>query len=106
METRFSPKQDTLCAFERFCLILSQIPKGSVCSYGRVAELAELRSPRETCRYLRLLPAGSKLPWYRVVNAQGKLANFANARRQQQLLQSEGVLFNSKNRIPKDYYWQ
>lgn len=92
-------------SFERFCLVLSQIPEGKVCSYGRVAELAGLGGPRQTCRLLRLLPANSSLPWYRVVNAQGKLADFANATKQRQLLQSEGILFTASNRIPKYYYF-
>lgn len=91
-------------AFERFCLVLSEIPKGKVCSYGRVAELAGLGNARQTCRWLRQLPSGSHLPWYRVVNAQGKLANFANAIKQRQLLEAEGVEFTAAGRLPKHYY--
>ena len=91
--------------FERFCLVLSQIPKGKVCSYGRLAQLADLGGPRQTCRYLRLLPADSELPWYRIVNAQGKLADFANASRQRLLLISEGIEFTAAGRIPKHYYY-
>ncbi len=91
-------------AFERFCLVLSQVPKGSVCSYGRVAELANLGNARQTCRWLRELPKDSNLPWHRIVNAQGKLADFSNANKQKKLLEAEGILFTSAGRIPKKYY--
>jgi len=91
-------------AFERFCLVLSQVPSGKVCSYGRIAELATLGNARQTCRWLRELPQDSKLPWYRIVNAQGKLADFSNANKQQKILESEGILFTATGRIPKKYY--
>ncbi len=91
-------------AYERFCLVLSSIPSGKVCAYGRLAELAELGHARQSCRYLRELPKHSSLPWYRVVNAQGKLANFSNAIRQRKLLEAEGIVFTQANRIPKSYY--
>ena len=91
--------------FERFCLVLSQIPEGKVCSYGRLAQLAGLGGPRQTCRYLRALPADSELPWHRVVNAQGRLADFANASRQRLLLIAEGIEFTASGRIPGYYYY-
>ncbi len=50
--------------FERFCLVLAQLPKGQVCSYGRLAELASLGNARQTCRWLRELPGDSQLPWH------------------------------------------
>lgn len=91
-------------AFERFCTVLAQIPQGKVCSYGRLAELASLGGPRHSCALLRRLPSDTRLPWYRIVNAQGKLANFAGADRQRQLLQADGISFEKGCRIPKHYY--
>ena len=90
--------------FERFCLVLSQIPEGKVCSYGRLAELAQLGNARQSCRWLRELPRHSPLPWHRIVSAQGKLANFAEAKKQKRLLEAEGILFTEKGRLPKQYY--
>ncbi|MEO0443700.1 MAG: MGMT family protein [Pseudomonadota bacterium] len=90
--------------FERFCLVLSQVPHGKVCSYGRLAELAGLGSGRQTCRWLRQLPKDSELPWYRLVSAQGKLADFANALKQRKLLEAEGIEFTKSGRLPKHYY--
>ncbi len=91
-------------AYERFCLVLSHIPSGNVCSYGRLAELAELSGPRHTCQLLRRLPHGSHLPWFRIVNAQGKLAGFQGASKQRALLENEGICFTDKGRIPKHYF--
>jgi methylated-DNA-protein-cysteine methyltransferase-like protein len=91
-------------AFDCFCLVLSQIPQGKVCSYGRLAELASLGNARQTCRYLKLLPKNSTLPWYRVVTAKGKLAEFTNANKQKRLLESEGVIFSEKGIIAKRFY--
>ena len=90
--------------FERFCLVLSQIPPGKVCAYGQVAELASLGNARQTCRWLRELPKDSSLPWYRVVSAQGKLADFSNASKQRKLLEAEGIVFTKAGRIPRQYY--
>ena len=91
-------------AVERFCLVLSRLPAGRVCSYGHLSRLAELGGARQTCRYLRMLPRGSGLPWYRIVNAQGKLADFPQARLQRRLLAAEGIEFTAKGRIPGHYY--
>lgn len=66
--------------------------------------MAGLGGPRQSSRLLRQLPRGSQLPWQRVVSATGKLADFANAKKQKRLLEEEGVTFTDKGRIPKDYY--
>ena len=93
-----------LSPLERCCFVLSTIPSGSVCSYGRLALLAELSGPRQSCQMLRRLPEGSTLPWHRVVNAQGKLADFNGAAVQKQRLEKEGIVFNSSGRIAKHYF--
>jgi methylated-DNA-protein-cysteine methyltransferase-like protein len=90
--------------FERFCVVLAQLPRGQVCSYGRLAELASLGNARQTCRWLRELPKDSQLPWHRVVSVQGKLADFSNAAKQRRLLEAEGIVFTDKGRLPKYYY--
>jgi methylated-DNA-protein-cysteine methyltransferase related protein len=53
------------------------------------------------------LPAGSRVPWQRVVNAQGKVSR----RRipgaeltQRALLEREGVRFGPGGRIPREYF--
>jgi methylated-DNA-protein-cysteine methyltransferase-like protein len=96
-----TPNDDPL---ERLCLVLSQVPEGRVCSYGRLAVLAELGGARHSCQLLKRLPKGSSLPWFRIVNAQGKLADFSGAVLQRQQLEDEGVIFTAAGRIPKHYF--
>ncbi|MGS2717158.1 MGMT family protein [Eionea flava] len=91
--------------FERFCWVLSQVPKGHVCSYGRLAALSELTNPRQSARLLKRLPKDSSLPWFRIVNAQGCLADFAGANDQRKKLESEGIVFTASGRVPKTYFW-
>jgi methylated-DNA-protein-cysteine methyltransferase-like protein len=90
--------------FERFCLVLSRISEGRVCSYGRLAVLAELGGARHSCQLLKRLPKSSVLPWFRIVSSQGKLAGFSGAAIQRQQLEDEGIIFTAAGRIPKHYF--
>lgn len=90
--------------FERFCLVLAQIPKGKVCSYGHLARLASIGHARQACYYLRKIPSDTRLPWHRIVNAQGKISDFSHASTQKKRLISEGVEFTKAGRIAKTYF--
>ena len=58
--------------------ITSSIPKGKVLTYGQVAKLAGLTSPRAVGSILHKNPNSEKIPCHRVVNYQGRVAqNFA-----------------------------
>ena len=60
---------------ERIWAVIARIPKGRVATYGQVAAEAGFpRQPRRTAQALRAVPDALKLPWYRVINAQGKLS--------------------------------
>jgi len=85
--------------------VLSQIPTGRVCSYGRLAALSGLNNPRQSARLLKRLPKESTLPWFRIVNAQGCLADFAGAAYQRSQLELEGIEFTASGRVPKSYFW-
>ncbi|MEQ3695870.1 MAG: MGMT family protein [Pseudomonadales bacterium] len=55
--------------------ILSQIPVGSVTSYGEIAKLAGYPShARQVARVLKKLPQDTKLPWHRVLNSRHHIA--------------------------------
>ena len=84
--------------------MLAQIPKGKVCSYGELARLAGVGHARQACYYLRKLPSDTRLPWHRIVNAQGKISNFGNASKQKKRLLKEGVEFTQAGRIPKSCF--
>jgi methylated-DNA-protein-cysteine methyltransferase-like protein len=79
----------------RIYSVIHAIPRGFVTSYGRVAALAQLPgAARQVGRLLSQLPAGSTLPWHRVLRADGSIAfplDSPSYQRQKQQLESEGV---------------
>lgn len=94
---------------EKIWLVVNQIPKGKVASYGQVARLAELPGYARYVGYvMKNLPAGTKLPWHRVVNSQGRISfprNSASYQRQKSLLEGEGVVFVKGKFSMKEYGW-
>src|SRR3546814_5058266 len=59
----------------RIWAVIKRIPRGKVATYGQVAaEAGFVKQPRLTAQALRHAPDELKLPWYRVINAQGKLS--------------------------------
>ncbi|MBQ73658.1 MAG: cysteine methyltransferase [Gammaproteobacteria bacterium] len=85
--------------------IVNAIPPGNVCSYGQVAALAGVpQQSRLVGRILSQLPEGTRLPWHRVVNSQGKISN-PRPEHQIKRLEKEGIVF-VKGRINlKTYQW-
>jgi methylated-DNA-protein-cysteine methyltransferase-like protein len=93
---------------ERIWQIVAAIPPGSVATYGQVAQLAGLpRRARLVGRTLSQLPAGSRLPWHRVVNAGLRISRRGDDRsedEQRRRLEREGVGFSGP-RILRHYLW-
>ena len=85
------------------------IPEGRVSSYGRIAALAgEPRGARQVVRILHSLSKAEQLPWHRVVNRDGEIAlgEEEAGRRQRELLEAEGVVFDEDGRIDlKRFLW-
>jgi len=85
------------------------IPKGQVASYGQIARLSGYPShARYVGSTLKKLPKNSKLPWFRVINAQGKISFPLGSDayvRQYRLLTKEGIEFNSDKVLLKKYAW-
>lgn len=81
---------------ERIWRVVADIPRGRVASYGQVAELAGLPGgARRVGRCLSRLPAETRLPWHRVVNAAGRISlPGAAGHRQRRRLLDEGVTFD------------
>ena len=95
---------------EKIWQVVAQIPRGKVATYGQVAKLAELPGYARYVGYtMKNLPTGTKLPWFRVVNSQGRLS-FPQDSSQYQLqkskLESEGVVFINGRFSLKHYQWQ
>jgi methylated-DNA-protein-cysteine methyltransferase-like protein len=89
---------------ERIWQLVFRIPAGRVATYGQISKLSGLpHHARMVGRVLRNLPAGSKLPWHRVVNAEGRLSTGGSVQRE--LLEREGVVFMNGRIDLKQYRW-
>lgn len=90
--------------YERIYAVVRKIPRGRVASYGHVARLAGLPGRARQVGYaMHALPAGTRVPWHRVVNAAGKVSRrrYPGAElTQRMLLEREGVEFGPGGRIP------
>ncbi|MEZ5503961.1 MAG: methylated-DNA--[protein]-cysteine S-methyltransferase [Halioglobus sp.] len=60
---------------QRIWQVVAAIPPGNVSTYGKVANRAGLgRAARRVGLALRRLPVNTRIPWHRVVNAQGRIS--------------------------------
>lgn len=86
---------------------VAMIPRGKVATYGQLAALIGFPThARLVGRTLRDLPADSKLPWFRVVNASMRISlRGGGEERQKQLLEAEGVTFIGP-RVAKAHRWE
>ena len=85
-----------------------RIPRGKVCTYGNVAEVAGLpRRARLVGTVLRQTSARG-LPWYRVINAGGRISFPVGSEayaRQRHKLEAEGVVFAGGRVDLRRYGW-
>jgi methylated-DNA-protein-cysteine methyltransferase-like protein len=89
--------------------IIKIIPAGKVCTYGRIAAMAgQPNGARQVTRVIHSMSRKHDLPWNRIINAKGRISlpKPGQYEEQRALLQSEGVLFDEKDRIDlKKYLW-
>ncbi|MEC6880881.1 MGMT family protein [Photobacterium piscicola] len=86
-----------------------QIPSGLVSTYGDIAKFAGFpRYARHVGRLMATLPEGSKIPWHRVINSQGRISLKDDALlRQIAALRAENIVVSDTGRISLRYYrWQ
>ena len=86
--------------FARITSVVSRIPRGRVATYGQVARLADLPGQARLVGYaLAGLPPQSRVPWHRVVNAQGRVSlrrdGGPESHVQRRRLQREGIAFDA-----------
>ncbi|HEX9393400.1 MAG TPA: MGMT family protein [Gemmatimonadales bacterium] len=83
--------------YHRIYRVVGKIPKGRVATYGIVARLAGRPGAARTVGWaLSALPEENDVPWWRVINAAGRISLAAhdhNAVLQRALLLREGVRF-------------
>ena len=83
---------------ERVRALVASIPAGRVSTYGDIASVAGLSSPRIVGWIMRT--DSLDLPWHRVITASGRPAKHLTTK-QLELLRAEGIL-SSEGKIPLD----
>jgi methylated-DNA-protein-cysteine methyltransferase-like protein len=88
-------------AYQSIYSVVRRIPRGRVANYGQVAAEAGLvNAARQVGYALHALPAGSTVPWHRVLNARGCISlRDHHALTQRVLLTREGIRFDSRGRV-------
>src|SRR5260370_30038580 len=86
--TETAAAQATPSATQRILALVARIPSGRVMTYGDIADVLGLGSPRQVGR--ALASADLDIPWHRVVRSDGTMAEHVRDR-QRQLLLGEGV---------------
>jgi len=82
--------------------IVRMIPAGKVATYGQVAAIEGKCTPRMVGYAMAGIPAGSDVPWYRVINSRGTISFPAGSdghETQRALLESEGVEFDERGKV-------
>ena len=100
------PKENKNPLFENTIKIVPSIPRGKVVAYGDVANYAD--SPG-SARYVSYILSSSskkyKLPWHRVINAQGKISSHKASITQARLLKKEGVTIERSKISMEAFRW-
>ncbi len=93
---------------DRVFAVVKRIPQGKVLTYGLVAKLAGIKSPRVVGNILHKNIDPKTVPCHRVVNASGNVAShfaFGGARGQTEKLRGEGINL-TKGRVDlSQYLW-
>jgi methylated-DNA-protein-cysteine methyltransferase-like protein len=86
---------------------IKRIPAGKVATYGQISILAgHFNGARQVSWILHSCSAKDNLPWHRVINSRGTIALKPGSgfERQMELLKTEGVVFDDRNRIDLDRF--
>ena len=92
----------------RVYAFVKEIPKGRVATYGQIAaHLGNRNLSRTVGNALHHNPNPKEIPCHRVVNAKGEVSQafaFGGAAAQRQLLEQEGIVFESDGKIDLKKY--
>lgn len=86
--------------YKRIYLLVRQIPRGQVATYGQIAEIVGNCTARMAGYAMAAAP--DDVPWQRVINAQGKVSPRADdwgAEAQRVRLRDEGIELDEAGRI-------
>lgn len=89
--------------------LISRIPANKVATYGQLARMMGAPNyARVVGNILKQLPAGSDLPWHRVVNSKGLISFPSHSSRYQEQktrLEREGIVFDDEKINLTCYRW-
>ena len=90
--------------FQTIYAVIARIPRGRVATYGQVARMAGIPGRARLVGFaMSALPDGTRVPWHRVVNAQGRCSPRGDGGPghivQRLRLERENVRFDSTERI-------
>ncbi len=96
--------------YARVYQLVKAVPPGQVVTYGQVAVLLGAPAAARAVGYsLRALPSSSAVPWWRVINAEGRISlkgRGPGAELQRELLIAEGIVFDSTDAVDlKHFRW-
>ncbi|NOH79169.1 MGMT family protein [Vibrio sp. RE86] len=89
--------------------VIHQIPLGKVSTYGEIAKLAGYPGyARHVGKALSNLPSETKLPWFRVINSQGRISlRGEDLVRQREALINDGIEVTPDGKVKLGKYrWQ
>lgn len=94
--------------FEKIYMVVKNIPRGKVATYGQVARLAgNSRWARVVGYALHANPDPENIPCHRVVNREGEVSGafvFGGAEIQKKRLEDEGIVFEKDGRVDLKKY--
>lgn len=96
-------------SWARIYAVVRRIPRGRVATYGQVAEVAGLPGQARLVGYaLAGLADHGRVPWHRVINAQGRVSARGSGPGgtvlQRVMLEAEGVVFGAGGRVALERY--
>ncbi|WP_313033208.1 MGMT family protein [Acinetobacter sp.] len=108
MPEHFKTSSDELA--RQILQVVALIPYGKVASYGQIAKMAGLPKHARLVGYmLKHLDQESEIPWYRVINSQGKISlsklNDHGENIQRVKLLAEGVMVTGDKINLKQFQW-
>ncbi|WP_303721502.1 MGMT family protein [Malonomonas rubra] len=92
--------------YQQIYTLVRQIPAGAVSTYGQIGNMIGCNA-RTVGFAMATLPAGSDVPWQRVINNQGKVSprrDGEGSLLQRELLMAEGIEFDRTGRIDLQRY--
>ena len=104
---RFASPPDRHGFHESVWNVVRRIPTGRVSTYGWIAALADPPAGMDAVAYQAfgarwvggaMAHCPDDVPWWRVINAQGKVSTREGGHRQRPRLEAEGVVFDDRGR--------